>query len=330
MLIVSLRRFRLESVAIAGGLLAVGMLALVTGRMMSDEYHDSGLANCLATSSRSSCDGLIDSFGNSFSSLQILILPLVLLPALLGAFVGAPLIARELEHGTHRFLWTQGITRRRWLGYMAGAALGLALVAGALYSLIAAAWLDLTNKVTDDRFSQMYDFQGLMPIAAGVFAVAVGISCGLIIRRTLPAMIATIGIFIVVRLTTAIVLRPHFAAARTLVTEFGPDDPLRGTGAWVLSRDTVTADGLVIGRDGSLDISGLERDCPALENVSPMNPPREGDVEQCLEQLGVHSVIRYHPGNRFWTFQLIESVLMLALAGVAMLVALRALNRRPS
>ena len=330
MLTVSLRRFRLESMAIAGGLLAFGVLALVTGRMMSDEYYDSGLADCLATSSRPACEGLIDSFGNSFSSLQILIFPLVLLPALLGAFVGAPLIARELEHGTHRFLWTQGITRRRWLGYMAGAALGLALVAGALYSLIAAAWLDLTNKVTDDRFGQMYDFQGLVPIAAGMFAVAVGIACGLIMRRTLPAMIATIGIFIVVRLTTAIVLRPHFAAAKTMVTEFGPDDPLSGTGAWVMSRDTVTADGLVIGREGSLNISGLERYCPALENTSPMNPPREGDVQQCLEQLGVHSVIRYHPGSRFWTFQVIESGLMLALAGVAMLVAARALNRRPS
>jgi hypothetical protein len=330
MLAVSIRRFRLESMAVAGGLLAVGVLALVTGRMMSDEYHDSGLADCLATSPRSGCEDLINSFGNSFNSLQILIFPLVLLPAVLGAFVGAPLIARELEHGTHRFLWTQGITRRRWLGYIAGAALALAFVAGTLYSLIAAVWLDVTNKVTDERFGQMYDFQGLLPIASGVFAVAVGITCGLIMRRTLPAMIATIGIFIVVRLTTAIVLRPHFAAAKTLETEFGPGDPLSGTNAWLLSEKTVTADGLVIGRDGMLDISGLEPSCPALENVSPMNPPREGDVQQCIEQLGVHRVIRYHPGNRFWTFQLIESGLMLALAGVAMLVAVRALNRRPS
>jgi ABC-type transport system involved in multi-copper enzyme maturation permease subunit len=330
MLTVSIRRFRFESMAIAGGLLAVGLLALVTGRMMSDEYHDSGLADCLAASPRSGCEDLINSFGNSFSSLQILIFPLVLLPAVLGAFVGAPLVARELEHGTHRFLWTQGITRRRWLGYMAGAALALAVVAGALYTLIAAVWLDITNKVTDERFGQMYDFQGLMPVASGVFAVAVGIACGLIVRRTLPAMIATIGIFVVVRLTTAIVLRPHFVAAKTLETEFGPGDPLSGTNAWVLSEKTVTADGLVIGRDGMLNISGLERDCPALENTSPMNPPREGDVQQCLEQLGVHRVIRYHPGTRFWTFQLIESGLMLALAGIAMLVAVQALNRRPS
>jgi len=30
-------------------------------------------------------------------------------------FIGAPLLAREFEHGTFRLAWTQGISRRRWL-----------------------------------------------------------------------------------------------------------------------------------------------------------------------------------------------------------------------
>jgi hypothetical protein len=37
-------------------------------------------------------------------------------PAFIGAFWGAPLIARERETGTLRLAWTQSITRRRWLG----------------------------------------------------------------------------------------------------------------------------------------------------------------------------------------------------------------------
>ena len=32
----------------------------------------------------------------------------MLLPGLLGVFVGAPVVARELESGTYRFAWTQG------------------------------------------------------------------------------------------------------------------------------------------------------------------------------------------------------------------------------
>src|SRR5437899_5505591 len=35
-------------------------------------------------------------------------------PALIGAFVGAPLLARELETGTFRYAWTQGFGRWRW------------------------------------------------------------------------------------------------------------------------------------------------------------------------------------------------------------------------
>jgi len=39
---------------------------------------------------------------------------LMVLPAVLGMFVGAPLLAREIDHRTHLFAWAQSITRRRW------------------------------------------------------------------------------------------------------------------------------------------------------------------------------------------------------------------------
>ena len=36
-------------------------------------------------------------------------------PAVIGIFWGAPMIAREIEAGTYRLVWTQSITRTRWL-----------------------------------------------------------------------------------------------------------------------------------------------------------------------------------------------------------------------
>ena len=36
-------------------------------------------------------------------------------PAIVGIFWGAPLIARELETGTHRLVWNQTVTRTGWL-----------------------------------------------------------------------------------------------------------------------------------------------------------------------------------------------------------------------
>jgi hypothetical protein len=330
MLNVALRRFRIESFTIAAGLLALSLLAITTGHTMSDQYNSSGLADCLASETPSICNNLRDAFGERFASLQLLIVPLILLPALLGAFIGAPLVARELEHGTHRFLWTQGVTRRRWFASMTGAALLLALLAGTVYATIVGLWLDITNEVSDERFSRLYEFQGVMPIAAGVFAVAVGIAAGLILRRTLPAMVATIAVFIIVRFTTATALRPNFAAPETLATTHQPDNPLQGTGAWVLSQQTVSSDGVVLGTNGSIKLTGLERSCPGIRSASPLTPTGDDLVQQCLEQLGVRSHIRYHPGNRFWTFQLIESGILLALAGAAMLIALRALDHRPT
>ena len=41
-------------------------------------------------------------------------------PALIGVFWGAPLVARELEAGTHRLVWTQSVTRTRWLATKLG------------------------------------------------------------------------------------------------------------------------------------------------------------------------------------------------------------------
>jgi hypothetical protein len=39
---------------------------------------------------------------------------LQLVPVLIGAFLGAPLLAREMETGTFRYAWTQGFGRWRW------------------------------------------------------------------------------------------------------------------------------------------------------------------------------------------------------------------------
>ena len=236
MLRVAVRRFRPETIGITAGLAGVGLLALVTGRSMNSDYHSSGLADCLAGGSESQCRELVEQFGDRFNSLQFLIVPLVLLPALLGAFVGAPLVARELEAGTHRFLWTQGVTRQRWFAYTSAVAVAVSLVAGALYALIAGAWLDTTNTVTGERFDRLYDFQGVVPIGAAAFAVAVGIACGVIIRRTVPAMVATLGIFIVVRVFTAVVLRPHFMPVKTLDLPFGGRRSARATQARGCSR----------------------------------------------------------------------------------------------
>jgi hypothetical protein len=225
-------------------------------------------------------------------------------------------------------LWTQGVTRRRWFATTSLVAVAVAGMAGALYAAIAAAWLDTTNRVTDERFSTLYDLQGVVPVAASMFAVSVGIACGVALRRTLPALAATIGIFVVVRVTTAVLVRPRLATPRTLSVAFARTDPLAGSGAWELSNRTVDRTGLVLGHDGSLDISRMAGRCPGISMTGGDGLPAPSIVDQCLRSLDVRSLIRYQPGSRFWAFQLVEAVLLLGLGCVSLAVAHRSLDRR--
>ena len=57
--------------------------------------------------------------------------------ALIGAFAGAPVLARELETGTFRYAWTQGFGRWRWtLAKLVPLAVAVAAVTGVLSVLL--------------------------------------------------------------------------------------------------------------------------------------------------------------------------------------------------
>ena len=72
-------------------------------------YHRDALPDCLPPSARSGCDLIVAHFQGSSEAGDRR--PRVgVLPALAGLFVGAPLLARELEQGTYRFAWTQAVS----------------------------------------------------------------------------------------------------------------------------------------------------------------------------------------------------------------------------
>jgi hypothetical protein len=129
-------------------------------------------------------------------------------------------------------------------------------------------------------------------------------------------------------LLVATQVRPRLASpVETDVAGFEPDLPSSLSGAWVLSRETLTADGVVLGRDGGLNLASIGGRCPDLQ-PEPGAFPDPASVDRCLDVLGVHQLTRYHPASRFWTFQLIESGVYLALAAGALLVASRWVARR--
>ncbi|GAA0245851.1 hypothetical protein [Cryptosporangium japonicum] len=114
------------------------------------------------------------------------------LPAALGVFWGAPLLARPLENHTADLFWP--LARLRWLAFslltLCAATLGVALVVRAVV-----AW------VLEGRFNAHYRYDVVSVAALGfaVFAVTLGAFVGAVIGRVEPAMLVTLLVYAFVR-----------------------------------------------------------------------------------------------------------------------------------
>ena len=215
MIAFSWRQFRSQAIVGMAGLVVVAVVLAVTGPHLVNIY-DSAVAACKASGGQSTaCNNPVSS---ADEGLRIAVTALVLvIPALIGMFWGAPLIAHEIETGTFRLAWTQSVSRLRWLLVKLGL-VGLAsmLVAG-LLSLMATWWLSPIDKANPDRFSSSnFALHGFVPGGYALFAFALAATVGLLMRRTLPAMAVTLVGFIAARLAVTYWVRPHYMSPAML------------------------------------------------------------------------------------------------------------------
>ena len=121
--------------------------------------------------------------------------------AIIGAMIGAPLVAREVEQRTHLAAWTQSVSRRRW--YITKiAALAAALAVAGLAAGAANAWLQHQLTAGDTTSSRWSWFVSINLALAGeaALAFALGVAFGALLRRTLPAIGAAVAGFAVLLL----------------------------------------------------------------------------------------------------------------------------------
>jgi hypothetical protein len=109
--------------------------------------------------------------------------------ALIGAMIGAPLVAREIEQRTQLAAWTQSVSRRRWyitkIGALAAALAGAGLIAGAANALLAHQLT--TGDTTNSRWSWFVSIN-LAPAGEAMLAFALAVAAGALLRRVLPAI----------------------------------------------------------------------------------------------------------------------------------------------
>ena len=269
--------------------------------------------SCLPPAARSGCEIVVGRFEGQYASLADTARYLIVLPALAALFVGVPLLTRELEHGTYRFAWVQGITRTRWL-LVKFALLGLAAVAaGAVLSLAVSWWRRPFDELGGRMNPAGFDIQGLVVPAYMLAALAVGILAAALLRRTLPAMLLALGVFVVARLAVGALLRPRFQEP---LHETAPGiAPVPRGRDWILHDSLVDAVGRVI--------------TTGREDVAIRHAQQAGiDPNEYLVALGWRRAVTYQPGDRFWTFQALEAGLYVALALACLAASVWLLRRR--
>ena len=304
--------WRQHRTALAGVAVFLGALAVflwLTGLQLHHAYA----ADCHPASSIA-CT--INFTGKYAITANIVSIFLQAVPALIGAFAGAPVLARELETGTFRYAWTQGFGRWRWalakLVLLAVAVTAAAAALSALYS-----WYNQPFFAVGYAIPFATRLFGLGEVAFPAWtlaAFAIGTLAGMLIRRVVPAIAATLAVYAALAVTTGLYLRQHYMAP--LLTS---NLNLPGS-AWLVNQ-WYTKDGkFAFGARGSGIVNAVTQLCS--RGRSGLSPG------QCLSQHGYTQWTSYQPGSRFWPFQWIEGGWLLALSILLIAVTVWLVRRR--
>jgi hypothetical protein len=335
------RQFRTQATATAAALVAFAVALAVTGPQLASRYV-TGLAACADHGSCASAAAsyLAQLHGTDYVFLFYAgIAVTYLAPALIGIFWGAPLITREFETGTFRLAWNQSVTRTRWLVVKLGL-IGLAsMIVAGLLSLMTGWWASplyqaagqaSSDPLSINRFEPaLFGATGIVPIGYAAFGFAFGVTAGVLIRRTVPAMVATLTGFGIVQIAWPAWIRPHLISPVHATSALGAVT-FDGTG--VSNGALFLQVGSVSGRIGDW-ITGtypVNAAGQATTRVPPACASLDERFLSCLSSHGVQMALSYQPASRYWAFQWSETAIYLVLALVLVGVCAWRIRRRRS
>jgi len=311
--------WRQHRMAIGGVTVFLGALAIYVWLAGRNLHHAHAAATACNPSSPA-CGDMVTHF-NFLNHLLQGGYALQIVPPLIGAFIGAPILAREMETGTFRYAWTQGFPRWRWaLAKIVAIAVAVTAAAGALSVLLSwyyQPYLATTNQARQlteaSPFSlALFDLRGVSFAAWTLAATTIGTFAGIIIRRVVPAIVAALAAYTGLALLAANVLRQHYLAPLLTTAVNVPGS------AWIMNQywTRVGRFAFATWRDAP---QSLVQACSGGP-PGPLHKPLLQSFTQCAAQHGYTQITRYEPASRFWAFQGVEGGWLLALS--AALIAL--------
>ena len=315
--------WRQHRAALAGVAVLLGALAVylwLTGLQIHHAY-----ATACHPASSLACT--INFSGRYAVTVNVVRAFLQVVPALIGAFAGAPVLAREMETGTFRFAWTQGFGRWRWtLAKLVLLAVVVAAAAGAftvLFSWYASPFFAAGYAIP--FATRVFDLGEVAFAAWTLAAFAIGALAGMLIRRVVPAIAATLAAYAGLAVATALFLRQHY------MTPLLTSNPNLPGSAWSVSQWYTKGGKFAFPAQGGQLVRAVNQFCGGGISFNGRRAAGtfNGSPAQCLSRHGYTQWTSYQPGSRFWPFQWIEGGWLLALsvlliAGTVWLVRRRA------
>ncbi|WP_199571527.1 ABC transporter permease subunit [Streptomyces murinus] len=297
----SLRRHRgtLAATAVASALLTVWVLR--TAHDVIRVRAERAAASCAEFPYLDRCDATVRDVSDALQAVQHAQFALVIVPALVAALLGAPLLAQEYERRTHRLLWTQSVPRQRWLTgqllVLGGTSVAVGIVAAVLGGRLRAVTSPTLTHDSSAFSALPYNSFGPVLATATVLAFAIGVLAGELTRRTVPAMVCALaGYTGVLTLLTWLrrFLRPTLTRFPPHGYDLAPDD-------WLLRDGVVTPDGRRL----------------SYAQCGPTG---------CPEGSRVFDV--YHSASQLWPTQWTQAALTVPLIALALLTVHRSIRRR--
>jgi hypothetical protein len=323
--------WRQHRVALAGAAGLLGVLAVYLWVAGLRAHHAYAVAAACHPASSFACGTLMSNFNAAYGSTTELIAALLqAVPPLIGAFAGAPVLARELETGTFRYAWTLGFGRWRWtIAKLVPLAVVVAAAAG-LFSLLLSWYCRpiFADGSQTQLAPTLFDLRGIAFAAWTLADFAIGALAGMLIRRVVPAITATLAACAALALVVGLYLRQHYLTPLLTSNPNVPGSPFGSIpnvpdSAWILSQQWQTRGGRPVSESA---LGQVLQGAPQF--VGKGGVPQSSSVTQYLTQHGYTLWTAYQPASRFWPFQWIEGGWLLALSVLLIAATIWLVRRR--